>query len=318
MSTPPEAVPHVVTGAGPVGASVALQLAEAGHPVRLLTRSGSGPDHPLVERRRVDVSQGHLLAEEFAGAAAVHHCVHGSAYTARAWRAELPATEQAVLAAAGVAGAVVVFPESLYSYGPVSGPMTEDLPRAATRGKLGIRAELLRARAQSTTPTVSVAASDFYGPLVRTAHAGERLVPALLSGRRVTLIGSLDQPHSFTYVPDLARAMIASARTPSLWGQVLHAPTGPALTQRELAGALASAADAPEPRLAALPAWVLKAAGLFSVQARELAETSYMFTSPFVLDSARSEALLGQSPTPLDVAVKETVAWWRSQQPSAV
>lgn len=304
---------HVVTGAGPVGATVAQQLADAGHPVRLLTRSGSGSEHPLIDRRRVDVSQPAALAEQFAGAAAVHHCIHGSAYSAKAWRAELPAAEQVVLTAAGVAGSVVVFPESLYSYGPVEGPMTEDTPRNATRGKLGIRAELLRARAASATPHVSVAASDFYGPLVRMAHAGERLVPALLAGRRVTMIGSLDQPHSFTYVPDLARAMITAARAPAVWGQVLHAPTGPALTQRELAGALAGAAGAPTPRLSALPAWVLKTAGLVSDDARELAETSYMFSKPFVLDSTRSEKLLGQAPTPLEVAAKETVDWWQSQ-----
>ncbi len=49
--------PHVVTGAGPVGATVALQLAERGIPVRLLTRSGSGPEHELIDRRRVDVSE---------------------------------------------------------------------------------------------------------------------------------------------------------------------------------------------------------------------------------------------------------------------
>jgi len=158
-----------------------------------------------------------------------------------------------------------------------------------------------------------VAASDFYGPLVRMSHAGERLVPALMAGKRVTMVGSLDQPHSFTYVPDLARAMIVSAQTPSLWGQVLHAPTGPAPTQRELAEALARAAGVSPPRLSTLPAWVLKVAGLVSVGARELAETSYMFTRPFVLDSTRSEALLGQAPTPLDVAAKETVAWWRAQ-----
>jgi len=297
---------HVVTGAGPVGTTIALQLADQGHQVRLLTRSGSGPDHPLVDRRRVDVSHAAGLADHFEGAAAVHHCIHGSAYSAASWRVELPA--------AGAAGAVVVFPESLYSYGPVDVAMTEDLPRTATRGKLGIRAQLLRERAESSTPTVSVAASDFYGPLVRTSHAGERLVPALLAGHRVYMMGSLRQPHSFTYVPDLARAMITSARNPSLWGQVLHSPTAPAITQREMAEALARAAGVAEPRLSALPAWVLKATGLFSTQARELAETSYMFTRPFVLDSSHSEELLGQAPTPVDVAAKETVAWWRAQE----
>jgi nucleoside-diphosphate-sugar epimerase len=313
MKSSPERQLHVVTGAGPVGSTIALQLAEQGHPVRLLTRSGGGPEHPLVERRRVDVSHAAGLAEHFDGAAAVHHCIHGSAYSAKVWRAELPAAEQAVLAAAGRAGAVVTFPESLYSYGPVQGPMTEDLPRDATHGKLGIRAELLRVRAASSTPTVSVAASDFYGPRVRMAHAGERLVPALLEERRVALVGSLDQPHSFTYVPDLAGAMIRAAQTPSLWGQFLHAPTAPPPTQRELAEALAQAAGVASPRLSVLPAWALKAAGLVSRDARELAETSYQFTGPFVLNSSHSEALLGQSPTPLDVAAKETVDWWRAQ-----
>ena len=144
----------------------------------------------------------------------MHHCIHGSAYRASAWRSELPAAERVVLEAAGRVGAVVTFPESLYSYGPVEVPMTEDLPRDATHGKLGIRADLLRARAESSTPNVSVAASDFYGPRVRMAHAGERLVPALLAGKRVTMIGNLDLPHSFTYIPDLARAMVTASQDP--------------------------------------------------------------------------------------------------------
>ena len=82
MNSSPARQLHVVTGAGPVGSTIALQLAEQGNPVRLLTRSGGGPDHPLVERRRVDVSHADNLAEHFDGAAAVHHCIHASAYSA--------------------------------------------------------------------------------------------------------------------------------------------------------------------------------------------------------------------------------------------
>ncbi len=305
---------HVVTGAGPVGSTVAQQLADAGHRVRLLTRSGSGPDHALIERRRVDVSRPEALAEAFEDAVAVHHCIHGSAYDARAWRAELPAAERAVLAAAGRVGAVVVFPESLYSYGPVDGPITEDLPRTAATGKLGVRTELLAQREASATPTVSVAASDFYGPLVRNAHAGERLVPTVLAGRTMRVMGSLDQPHSFTYVPDLSAAMITAAARPELWDSFLHAPTAPALTQRALVEQVAAAGDVPVPRMSAVPASVLRAAGLVSRDMRELAETSYMFSRPFVLDSTASEQRLGLAPTSLDTGLKETVGWWRAQE----
>jgi len=308
---------HVVTGAGPVGSTVAQQLADAGHRVRLLTRSGSGPDHALIERRRVDVSQPEALTESFADAVAVHHCIHGSSYDARVWQAELPRAERAVLEAAGRVGAVVVFPESLYSYGPVDGPMTEDLPRTAAGGKLGVRTELLAQREASATPTVSVAASDFYGPMVKTAHAGERLVPTVLASRTMRVIGSLDQPHSFTYVPDLAAAMVAAAARPELWNSFLHAPTAPAPTQRRLIELVAAAGGVPVPRMSALPAPVLRALGKVSREMRELAETSYMFARPFVLDSSASEQRLGITPTLLETGLKETVGWWREQERSA-
>ena len=61
---------EIVTGAGPVGSAVALQLAEQGINVRLLTRSGSGPEHPLIDRRRVDVSDSEALRSVSEGATA--------------------------------------------------------------------------------------------------------------------------------------------------------------------------------------------------------------------------------------------------------
>ena len=88
---------HVVTGAGPVGWTVAEQLARAGQEVRVLTRSGSGPEHPLVERRAVDVSDAVAFAAAARGARAVFHCVHGTSYSEKTWRRELPGTEQTVL-----------------------------------------------------------------------------------------------------------------------------------------------------------------------------------------------------------------------------
>jgi nucleoside-diphosphate-sugar epimerase len=302
---------HVVTGAGPVGSTVALQLAEAGEQVRLLTRSGSGPDHPLIERRRVDVSRADQLDAAFAGATVVHHCIHGSAYDSRAWRAELPVAEKVVLEAAGRIGAVVVFPESLYSYGPVDGPMTEDLPRTASAGKLGVRRDLIAQRDASPTTTVSVAASDFYGPRVLMAHAGDRMIPTVLAGKTMRVVGSLDQPHSFTYVPDLAAAMIKAAATPELWNSFLHAPTASAITQRQLIEQVAATAGVPAPKMSAIPSWTLKTLGVVARGMKELAETSYQFDRPFVLDSSASQARLGLSPTPLETGLKETVAWWR-------
>lgn len=304
---------YVVTGAGPVGWTVAEQLAAAGHRVRVLTRSGSGPDHPRVEREPVDVSDPAQLGGLFRGARAVFHCIHGSQYSARAWAEELPRAEAAVLAAAGGAGAVVVFPESLYSYSAPDRPMTEEGPREARGGKRGVRTELLEARAASATDTASVVASDFFGPRVRTSHAGERMVKPVLAGRSLMVIGNAGLPHSFTYVPDLAAAMIRAAQDPALWNRVWHAPTGPALSQRKMAEAFAAAAGARTPRVAGIPGWALQMMAAFSPGVRELAETLYQFEHPFVMDSRASEAAMGLRPTPLNEAAAATVAWWRNQ-----
>ena len=304
---------YVVTGAGPVGWTVAEQLAAGGHRVRVLTRSGSGLEHPLVERIKGDAKDPETLRRVFAGVDAVFHCIHGSSYTAAAWEAELPAAEQAVLNAAQEAGAVVVFPESLYSYSEPGRVMTEDSPRLAAGGKRGVRTRMLQAREASPASTVSVVAGDFFGPRVRMAHGGERIVVPLLAGRNVSVVGSAGQPHSFTYVPDLAAAMIAAAANPAAWNAVWHAPTGPALTQRELVHAFARAAGVPAPKVRVLPGWVLRAAALFSTGMREVAEMAYQFEHPFVMDSARSEAILGVRPTPLDAAAAATVDWWRRQ-----
>ncbi|WP_264670347.1 NAD-dependent epimerase/dehydratase family protein [Arthrobacter sp. VKM Ac-2550] len=308
---------HIVTGAGPVGSTVAEQLAGQGHPVRLLTRSGSGPEHPLVERRKVDVSQPAGFEAALEGAVAVFHCIHPSAYSAKAWAHELPAAEQTVLDAAGRAGAVVVFPESLYAHDRPQDVMTERSSREAASGKRGIRAQLLRARAASATPTVSMVASDYFGPRALNAHAGERMVPAVLAGRTIRVMGNPDTPHSFTYVPDLAAAMITAAHNPAAWNSVLHAPTGPAVTQRTMAAAFARAAGAEPPKVGSIPGWVVRAAGLLSADARELAEMLYQFEEPFVMDSSYTQALLGLAPTPVAAAAEETVHWWQGEHAPA-
>lgn len=302
----------VVTGAGPVGWTVATQLAAAGHRVRILTRSGSGPEHPLVEKRRVDVGDAAQFRGTMAGVDAVFHCIHGSKYRADTWRQELPGAERTVLDAAGEAGAVVVFPESLYSYSTPHRVMDENSPRQATGGKRGVRTMLLQARAASPTRTVSVVASDFFGPRVRNAHAGERMVPRILAGKGLQQLGKADIPHTFSYVPDLAAAMTLAAETSAARNRVVHAPSLPALSQRGLAAAFAAAAGVRLPPVGTIPGWVVRTAGLVAPPMRELAETLYQFQQPFVMDSAARSALLGLAPTPLNRAAAETVAWWRS------
>lgn len=308
---------QLVIGAGPVGATVARQLLERGDDVTVLTRSGTGPADLDVRRVAGDATDPDTVRRALGSGTVIHHAMHGSAYDAATWERELFAAERTVLDVAADRDATVVFPESLYSYRHDAGAMTERSPRDAAAGKRGIRTALLAGRAAAPARTISVVASDFYGPRVRTAHAGERLVPVVLAGRRVLVLGSPDLPHSWTYIPDLAAAMITAADRaddlvdPTGRDRVLHAPTAAPLSQRELAAAFTDAAGAPAPKLSAMPYAVLWAAGLVDRNTRGLREVWYQFAEPFVMDSTASEQALGLRPTPVAEAAAATVAWWR-------
>jgi nucleoside-diphosphate-sugar epimerase len=300
----------VVTGAGPIGWAVAEQLAAQGRSVKVVTRSGSGPELPGIERIRLDANDSSAMVGVVAGADAVYHCIHGSKYDAKVWARELPGAERVVLDVAGAAGAVVVFPESLYVFDS-SDVMTEQTRHTAPSKKGKVRAELLVARAASGTPTVSVAASDYYGPRAGdSAMAGARMVGPAVAGKSMSVLGNPDLPHSYTYLPDMAAAMIAAAQDSSFWNALWFAPTAPPVTQAEMAAAYARAAGAPVPKVKGMPSWLLRGAGAVVGSVGELAEMLYQWEAPFVMDSHASEIALGLKPTLLDEGAAATVAWW--------
>lgn len=271
----------LVIGAGQIGPHVATLLAERGEEVTVATRSGSGPEHPLVTRTRLDATDPSALDRAFADVDVVHLCVHASAYRPDAWERELPPLERAVLGAAERHGVHVVFPESVYAF-DTSGVLGA-APRIAPRSAMGlVRASLLERRAASSARTTSVVASDFYGPGASLAHGGDRMVGPAVAGRTVRPLGRTDLPHAWTYLPDLAAAMVAAADAPD-GPEVVLAPVVHA-SQRELALAYARAAGRDEVRVRAVPAWALRAVGVVSADVRALAEMSYLFTEPLLVD----------------------------------
>ncbi len=52
---------HVIVGAGPIGTATARHLVDLGHEVRMVTRTGSGPD--MVTRVAADAADAGRLAE---------------------------------------------------------------------------------------------------------------------------------------------------------------------------------------------------------------------------------------------------------------
>ncbi|WP_441251374.1 NAD-dependent epimerase/dehydratase family protein [Kitasatospora sp. McL0602] len=304
---------HVVIGFGPAGAATARLLAEQGHAVRVVTKSGRSPE-PGIEHLALDAADSTRLAEAAQGATAIHSC---GAPPYHRWKDEWPPLAMSLCAAAEATGAVLVMLGNLYGYGPVDGPLTEELPLAATGPKGRVRAaaweQARQLHEQGRIRAVEIRASDFFGPGVTDGgHLAGRVVPRLLRGRSVSVLGDPDAPHSWSYLPDVAAAMAEVAGEERAWGRAWHVPTGPALSAREMVGRLATEAGTAPVAVRGLPRAVLRALGLFSPLLRELQEVSYQFDRPFVVRSSAFEDEFGIRPTPVEEQVAATVAWWRA------
>ncbi|MHB9863602.1 NAD-dependent epimerase/dehydratase family protein [Streptomyces sp. YIM S03343] len=294
---------HVVIGAGAIGAATALLLAESGDQVTVVTRQGTGPDHPRIGKAAADATDPDRLARIAEGAATLFNC---AAPPYHRWAEEFPPLAASLLTTAERTGAGLVLVGNLYGYGPVDRPMTEDLPLTATTVKGGVRSRMWQAAlaaAQAGRVRVSeVRASDFIGPGAQSFFT-VAVAPGVLAGRRVLVPADLDAPHSWTCTTDVARTLVAVSRGEGAWNRPWHVPSAPPLSVRELATRLARLHNRPVPRLRPLPGPLLSLAGVFSPQARELVELQYQFRRPFVLDSSSAEVAFGLAPTPVDQAL---------------
>ena len=70
---------------------------------------------------------------------------------------------------------------------------------------------------------------------------------------------------------------------------------------------LAAAGRPPVP-VRRVPAAAIRAFGLVSPMMRELADMTYQWTAPYVVDDAESRTWFGIEPTPWDEACRRTVA----------
>lgn len=305
---------HVVVGAGPVGSTTALLLAEQDRPVTVLTRRGGGPEHPLITRLAADVTDADALTRAASGAAAIYNCVNPPYHR---WPVDWPPMHRSFLAAAERTGAVLVMMDNLYAFGPDAPmPMHEGDPMRATGAKGATRAamatELLAAHAAGRIRATLARASDFFGPRVTDSSLGARVMPKVLAGRTVSLLGALDVPHHSTFMPDVARTLVTIAGDERAWGRAWHVPNDGVRTQREMVAALAAAAGTTV-KVTRVPWPLVQLLGVASPVMRELRETRYQFDRPWVVDSSLTEATFGLRATPLDEAAAATVAWWRDR-----
>jgi nucleoside-diphosphate-sugar epimerase len=139
---------------------------------------------------------------------------------------------------------------------------------------------------------------------------GERVFRPALEGKTAQVLGNPDLPHTYTYVPDIGKALVTLGERDEALGQAWHIPSAETVTTRQFVEMVYEETGFPA-KIRATPKLLMRAVGLFNSQVRELLEMWYEFDEPFMLDHSKYEAAFGNPATPLREAIGQTVDWFR-------
>ena len=299
---------HLIVGAGPIGRHVAALLAERGSRVTVVSRSGRTTGIDGVEHLALDASDADALSRAAEGADYLYNCANPADYTQ--WERVWPPLASSLLTAAERSGAVYAITGTLYPYGPVDVPISEDLPDAATDHKGVLRARMWAdarsAHEAGRIRAVEIRGSDYMGRGVGGNGHISRLVPSALQGKRALMMGRTDLPHTFTDVADAARTLVAAAEDPGAHGRVWHVPSNPPVTQAQALTDVLASAGRPPVRITSLRGAGLAAAALAVPFMREMREIIYQWERPYVLDDAAARDRFGITPTPWEEVCRRT------------
>lgn len=315
MGTENHRLALVIGATGGVGGAVAERLLAGGWRVRALHRD---PDiarrthgHPGLEWVKGDAMIEADVVAAGEGASLVVHGANPAGY--RNWAGlQMPMLASSI-AAAKAAGARLLFPGTIYNFGPDAFPtLVEDSPQHPTTRKGAIRVRMedaLKAASEDGLRVIIVRAGDFFGP--RGGGSSWLSQGLVKPGRPLTSVmypGPLGLTHSWAYLPDLAEAMVQLAERDDLARFERFHFAGQRVTGHELIAAMGRIAGR-KLSVTQLPWFAVPLIAPFNETMRETLEVRYLWEAPVLLDNDRLVQRLGAEPhTPLDEALRAALA----------
>jgi nucleoside-diphosphate-sugar epimerase len=213
------------------------------------------------------------------------------------------------------ARARLVYGDNLYAYGPVDGPIREDMPYRPigpnTRARAEVATTLMNAHAAGKVRATIGRASDFYGPQVRQSKAGNVIFGRAVAGKPAQVLGDPDMPHTLTFIDDFAAALVALSQHDEAFGEVWHVPNAETLTTRRFIEMVFAHLQRPA-KLQRPPALLISLLAYVVPPLRAVKETMYQSDRSWVVDHGKYASAFGAQPTPHEEAIAATVAWFRS------
>jgi nucleoside-diphosphate-sugar epimerase len=296
----------VIGATGGVGGAIADRLLADGWHVRAINRNpetaAQRSGRPGLEWVKGDAMVEADVVAAAAGAEIVVHGANPPVY--KNWAGlQLPMLKSSI-AAARSAGARLLFPGTVYNYGPDAFPRIDEHSAQNPRSRKGaIRVQMEKALREAGVPVLVVRCGDFFGPKPGNNWLSQGIVRA---GRPVTSVmcpGPMDVAHTWAYLPDVAETFVRLLAT-DLGAFEVFQMKGHEVTFRALVTGLEAAAGRPL-KVNRLPWPALHLAAPFNESLREMLEMRYLWNEPVLLDDRRLVQRLGAEPrTPLVEALR--------------
>jgi len=306
---------HTILGAGGViGTALVNELVPSGKPIRLVARNPKATGG-VAQVVAADVSDLDQTISAVSGSSVVYLLV-GLKYHVSAWRELWPRIMHNAIEACKRANAKLIFFDNVYMYGKVTGVMTEETPFNPSSRKGEIRARiatmLLDEIKAGGVRGLIARSADFYGPGARTSVANILVFDKLARRERASWLVNDSVPHSFTFTLDAGKSLATLAASETSWNQTWHVPTAAQPpTGKELIRLAATQFDV-EPRYRVLTPFMLKVAGSFNSDVRELGEMLYQYASPYVFDSTKFTKAFGFEPTDYATGIERTTSSYQT------
>ncbi len=153
---------------------------------------------------------------------------------------------------------------------------------------------------------------DFYGPDSELSYV-RAMFDAALKGGTANVIGPIDTPHEFIFVPDLAETLIALSEKAEAYGNAWNVAGPGLMTTRQFAEQVFGTVHQ-KPRLRVAGKFMLRVLGLFNPFLREVVEMHYLWTTPVKLDDTRLRQLLPNlHKTPYTEGIRATIDAMRTR-----
>jgi len=194
---------------GSIGNNLAEELVADGQVVKLVSRSGFCMPGTVAERGDLTSYPSTLKAVESSDV--VYLCA-GLPNRYEIWKKQWPKIMGYVIEACVKENVRLVFFDNVYMYGQVDGKMTEETPYNPCSKKGEIRArialELEQEMSRGNIHAIIARSADLYGPYsVETSILYFMMIKNLKDGKKAQWIGSMEEPHSFSYTLDCAKAL---------------------------------------------------------------------------------------------------------------